>query len=454
MNIFSLVKDRFLGKSVPYLNSVQARKELAWVLAGQVFSMLGSLATLKILTTILPTHVYGEVNLIVIACTLPTLVLLAPITQSCYRYYAEHDEKGTLPSLLGTGIALQLSAVCLTGIGVGLGFSIGWWDRANIPPATILLGFGLFAMDAGRTICLTAAAAARKRMIVAFGFAVDAWLRPLFAMALVSFWGQRSSAAIGGYTLAGACTLIPLSLWLAKNMGGFTVKREILREFVRYGLPYGVWGIFGWAQAGADRYMVDHWLSRADVGRYVAGSQVGTFPFSVAGAFVGQLVSPVLFQRAGDGSDPGRARSAKNLLLTVVGLFLLFGGVALAFLYFLGPALLRLMTGRPEYEISRPVLMTIAVGGLLFQISQVCSSMFLIQKKSFLVLWPKILGGVTAVAVGLLAIPGWGLPGAAFSFACASAALLAGHWIGPARKAWRTVPVESKLGLGENETRA
>lgn len=425
-------------------------KEVAWVVAGQVATLAGSLAALKILTTILPAPVYGEVNLVLVSCTLPTLVLLAPLVQSCYRFYAEHDERGTLPVLLGTTIALQIGVVLLVGVVVSIALFSGTAERFGLSPSTVAWGFVLFAADSGRSLCLTVAAAGRKRAIVAAGIAADAWLRVLGAVTFIYLFGQESGSTLAGFAVAGLCSFVPLATWLAVNTNGLRIEGKIVKEIAHYGLPYGLWGIFGWAQAGADRYMVDHWLMRADVGRYAAGSQVGAFPFSIAGAFVGHLLSPVLFQRAGDGTDPERVGSAKLLLLTVVRLFLLFGVVALAFLYFFGPALLGLMTGRPEYKISLAVLMTLSVGGLLFQMAQVCSSMFLIQKKSYLVLWPKIFGGITAVVAGLLFIPGRGLSGAAFASACAAAALLAGHWVGPARKAWRTGSNGAKPGMGES----
>ena len=441
-SIFQSLKERLLScASVPG----DAWKEIGWVVAGQVAAIAGSVAALKVLTMILSPAVYGEVNLVVISCTLPTLVLLAPLTQSCYRFYAEHDERGTLPALLGTTVALQLGIVVVVGLGVAISLLLGDARRLGVSPSTVGWGFVLFATDSGRNLCLTVAAAARRRTIVAAGFAADAWLRPLGAVAFALLDTRGSAPVLAGFAAAGICSLVPLSIWLARNSAGFRFERKIVGDVARYGLPYGLWGIFGWAQAGADRYMVYHWLTRADVGRYVAASQVGAFPFSIAGAFVGQLVSPILFRRAGDGTDPRRVESAKKLLLAVLGLFLLFGIAAMALLWLAGPALLRLMTGGGEYSISRAVLITVSAGGLLFQMAQVCSSMFLIQKKSALVLWPKILGGITAVAAGVLIIPAWGLAGAALTALCASAALLAGHWLGPARQAWRAGIAESGL---------
>jgi len=435
------------SKRIPIAVSVSRLpwKEIAWVVAGQVATLAGSLAALKVLTTVLPASVYGEVNLVLVSCTLPTLVLLAPVTQSCFRFYTEHAERGSLPALLGTTIGLQIGVVVLMGLAVALALVSGGAERIGISPGTIAWGFVLFATDSGRNLCLTVAAAARKRTIVAAGFAADAWLRPIGAVSFVLLFGRESAAAIAGFAVAGICSLVPFSVWLARQTTGLRIERGIVSEILRYGLPYGIWGIFGWAQSGADRYMVDHWLTRADVGRYVAGSQVGGFPFSVAGAFVGQLINPVLFQRAGDGSEPRKVDSAKRLLFKMGLLFILFGLVTLLFLYLFGPALFSLLTGRRDYMVPLPILLLLSIGAFIFQLSQIFAVMFLIHKKSMLLLWPKIVGGITAVIIGILLIPKFGLLGAAISNVCASIILLFGFWMGPTKKVWKSTPIEDEV---------
>src|SRR5438445_2570781 len=68
-------------------------------------------------------------------------------------------------------------------------------------------------------------------------------------------------------------------------------------------------------QTASDRWALQG-RGTSEVGFYAALYQLGYYPMTLLSGFLVQLVSPVLFSRAGDGTDP--ARMAQSYRLNVL----------------------------------------------------------------------------------------------------------------------------------------
>ena len=154
------------------------------------------------------------------------------------------------------------------------------------------------------------------------------WARFLLAAIMIQGLGRNSLAAMSGYCVATAGLvfsqyLISQKLGLGANpgLGAHVVWRSRIWS---YSWPFAAWGVFTWAQLASDRWALGLFGSVEDVGLYAALFQIGYYPMSAATGMATQLLSPIFFQRAGDGTDSGRMAEIGRLAwrLTVMSLAL------------------------------------------------------------------------------------------------------------------------------------
>jgi O-antigen/teichoic acid export membrane protein len=105
-------------------------------------------------------------------------------------------------------------------------------------------------------------------------------------------------------------------------------------QLFSYAWPFSTWGIFTWAQQASDRWSLKAFGSQADVGAYAVLFQLGYTPIATATGLMVTLLGPILYQRAGDGTDQARnagvAQTTWRLTWIVIGATI--AGSALTFI--------------------------------------------------------------------------------------------------------------------------
>src|SRR4029453_362649 len=113
-------------------------------------------------------------------------------------------------------------------------------------------------------------------------------------------------------------TMCSRTLFLWKRLGtpGDTANNspEVAPEMVvrmrRYALPFATWGVFTWAFEASGRWALQLSSGATDVGLYAALWQIGQYPIVLFADAIATTVAPVVFARAGEGSDQLRLRDA------------------------------------------------------------------------------------------------------------------------------------------------
>src|SRR5665647_2701772 len=75
-------------------------KEGAWIVLGQASAVLGSLASVRLLTELLDPAAYGELALGMTVASLVNQTVLGPLSNGITRFYAPAQERGDLRSYL------------------------------------------------------------------------------------------------------------------------------------------------------------------------------------------------------------------------------------------------------------------------------------------------------------------------------------------------------------------
>jgi len=164
----------------------------------------------------------------------------------------------------------------------------------------------------------------------------------------------------------------------------------------------------------------------SEVGFYAALYQLGYYPMTLLSGFLVQLVSPVLFSRAGDGTDPDRMAQSQRLnqVLWLSSLGLAVAGAILASLFH--REILSFFAA-PEYREFSPLLPLMVLSGGLFAAGQIAVLSLLSGANSQRLIAPKIITALLGVLLNIGGAFWLGLSGVVYAGVAVSSIYLV--WI-------------------------
>lgn len=392
-----------------YLRSSRLRrvgKEAVLIAAGQAAAALGALMSVRFMTGVLSPAQYGELALGVTLGGLLMQVSLVPIYHAALRFFGPAHEANELRACLRVTSRVAARAAWLV-VGLWLIVAEGlvlsrhqeWIGLATGALALALLSGYERVLDALQS-------SGRQRAITAWHQGLGQWLRFPIAVSLIAWFGARSSIAMLGYVLATALVLAsqfrffwsrwwPLVSAEPDSVGAADRWSARMREYSR---PFALWGAFLWVQQSSDRWALGTFGTASDVGHYSVLYQLGYWPIILLTSVLGQLVAPILFNQAGEGTDRHRVRqvrlSSYALLGTITVVALIAAGVA-QWLH------LRLfaMFVAPEYRDVSWLLPPMLLSGGLFACGEMAALMMMTGLHTRKLTSVKI--GTSLVGVGL-----------------------------------------------------
>jgi O-antigen/teichoic acid export membrane protein len=261
--------------------------------------------------------------------------------------------------------------------------------------------------------------AARQRTVVAWHQGAGQWLRFLLAVTAVLAIGASSTAAMLGY--AAAAALVLGSQWvffrrtirpLAGAEPAFQQRdvREMAGKMWEYGWPFATYGIFTWGQAASDRWALQYFRSISDVGLYQALYQLSYYPMTLASGLLLQLVTPILFARAGDGSDPLRVERTRRLINTMAGGSVGITVLAVGAMFFLREPIFALLVA-PEYRAAASFAPGMVLASGLFACGQVAVLNLYSSAETRLLIAPKAGTALVGTTLNCVGAWFWGIKG-------------------------------------------
>ncbi len=404
--------------------------ELSWIASGQGFGMLGSLIGVRILTSVLRPSVYGEISLVMATSAIVSTLLFGPLQQGMLRFFAAAAEAGHLPAfVLGARRLLSRVTVVVLALTVASTLflsTIGSWKWvvlvATASLVALLTGYER-ALDALQS-------AARQRAITAWHQAISRWG---FLCILPAVWllGPTSSAAMLGYLATTAFVLLSqYTFFRARYRRAISLPAgdESIADWARriqhYATPFMIFAIFPWLQQSSDRWGLQIFRSARDIGLYAVLLQLGFQPVVlVSGVFV-QLISPIVFEKAGNGLDPVRLRGAQKLTFLAVGFFLVMtvGGTLLAAVF--GDPVFSLFLGK-QYRSVIPLMPLMILAGGFFAAGQVAALVLMSRMRTQMLVVPQIVTGLLGTVLNVAGAAWLGIRGVVFANVCYGAIYLA-----------------------------
>ena len=356
-------------------------KEGSWIFLGQVATMLGGLALVKVLTEYLEPSEYGEVALGLTLANLVNLVIMGTLSSGVSRFFSIASEKNDLGGYLKSSVKLLCLAV-ITTVSIGLLVGVALFFSGGVQWLGMVLVIVLYSLFAGYNGALSSMQnAARQRSIVALHNGMDAWLKIGFAVLLIVSFGSSSIMVIVGYlcssTLISASQTYHLKKLLTARKVEFASSSsgEWMTTMWLYSWPFLIWGVFGWAQQSSTRWALEAFVSTEDVGRYAVVAQIGYFPIQMGIGLLMTFIMPILYARAGDASDAMRRKGVDIMIhkiaLTGVLLTLIASFTTAIFHEFI----FQVLVAEEYRSISKYMPIMVLAGGV-FGIALVVSSRF------------------------------------------------------------------------------
>lgn len=389
-------------------------REGGWIVAGQMATVLGTLALVRVLTEHLDPAQYGQLALGLTVAGLANQIVMGGVGSGIGRFYAIAAEKLDLGGYLRASLTLMAYATLAVVI-IGLVLMVGLVGLGYSQWMGLVAAVLVFSVLSGYSSTLSGIQnAARQRSIVAFHNGSDAWLKIFLTLGVLFLLGSSSTAVAIGYAVSSllitGSQLFFLNRLVPAQITHSGHHNDWSRQMWSYSWPFSVFGIFTGLQLVSDRWALEAFATTADVGLYAVLFQLGYTPVSMATGMAMSFIGPILYQRSGDASDHSRNADVHQLawrimlaclLLTLVGFLLSLG---------LHEWIFRLIVAAEFRSISYLLPWMVLAGGL-FATGQMLALKLMSDMRPAVMTQAKIITALLGVCFNLYGVSVAGLHG-------------------------------------------
>jgi O-antigen/teichoic acid export membrane protein len=375
-------------------------KEGSWIVVGQIATVSGSLVLVRVLTEYLEPAQYGQLALGLTVAGFVNQLLMAGVIVGVGRFYSIAAEKQDLGSYLrATWHLLAYATFAVAAIGLVLMAGLWWLGYSQwIGLAASAL---VFSVLTGYNSSLSSIQnAARQRAIVAFHGGLDAWLKILLALGMLLWLGKFSTSVVVGYACSSLLITSSQLVFLRRTVPAKRTRvanhQQWMRQMWAYSWPLSAWGIFTWIQVVSDRWALGTFATTSVVGLYAVLFQLGYSPISTLTGMAASLVGPILYQRAGDATDPLRNSDVHQLAWRITLTGLLFTVIGFLVTLSLHHWIFRLFVA-PQFRAASYLLPWMVVAGGLFAAGQMLALKLLSEMRTASMAMIKIVTALLGV---------------------------------------------------------
>jgi O-antigen/teichoic acid export membrane protein len=414
-------------------NFITSRKlwsDSFWTLFGNIVGIVVGLATIRIITRIVPAEDYGNASLILGVIGLLGNIFIVPLMSAHLRVYFDYLERG-LERWFARKFYYLMATVCggalLTYIGIAAfnyarGARLYWsllWPAFVVIISTFYLSLNTNYLEAHRFFRRLAAVNTLSRVL--YLMAVVLLLRMSVAATAALVWAQ----AVPGFLLP---LIFPAQTHetarVAPPAHGETLTR-LKNAFVSFGWALPLVSIGQWVLSTSDRYVINHFLTPREVGIYVVNYGLWSIPYTVLNGWLETLTKTRIYRRVAQADWPEVERIWVMRLLVGTSLSLI-GTVCL---WLIGERIAALLLGS-EYQMNRNLMMSIALAHCCYVAGNSALPLFVASKRAHISLLATILAATSNIGINLLIVPIYGTLGAGISillgYAIWSIVLIAG----------------------------
>lgn len=384
------------------------------VFVGQLVSIIGMIIGIRLITELVSPAEFGVVTIGLTFATLVNQLLYGPLANGTARFYHAAREKSQLMgygfSIAKIVIYLFLSSVIILLVVV----SILYFKDLDMYASIVVFAF-IFSQLNGMYSTINAAhAAARSRKTVSIFQITDTWLRYGLSVVFILILGASASSVLLGYVI-GAFIVVAMQLLFLPRAShqtsyGSQESNQWGYQIFTYSWPFAAWGIFTWARLVSDRWALVAFSDTGSVGLFAVLAQLGYYPVTLAVGIVSQFLSPIIYEKAGDGSDKVGIRLVNKIGSLVELAAILTTAVAFLISYIFHDEIFTLLVSE-EYRTASVYLPWIIFSGGIFAIGQITSVQLMAYLKTRSMLRINVITSLLGVFLNFLLVYFYGLSG-------------------------------------------
>lgn len=388
------------------------------VITGKTLVVVGSLAGVKILTSLLARESYGELTVLLSLVLISQYTFGIGLEQTAMRYFSMSKNQCTLhlyiKKLLFWWFAGSVAVVVFLVI-----IRLFVLTRISLP----LLGGCVFVATAGMGLNLFCGihSGARNRLLVAFLQPMTEWGRFIVATVCILTIGTNVSSVILGFslTMGGAlCVYAFFTKRLFNHMTPSTYGKKVLIDN-GYFWTMVIGGFFSWIQIFSDRWCVAYFLNPADTGLYQALYQISYSPALIISSMLLTIIAPILFHHAQDGKNKTQMRVVMNRYNRFILCLMALSLTAFAAAWLVKDLIPALLLGE-NYRSSSSYFPWMVLSGMLFMLAQQFILSLCAGMKMSTIIFLRASIGIAALLCYGISVYYAGLPGAVFGGLCLS----------------------------------
>lgn len=406
---------------------------------GSSLAAAGSFLLIPLYTHVLTPQEYGALELLYRIADILILVMFMGVRQAYIRFYFDDKDEGWQQTVTGTTVIfVLLSSVVIA--------TVFYLLRAPVQE-------GVLKETVSDQLLLLVLAWVPFEMLIAIGYAnlqvqmksgqfVLASLARLVGFivlnVLLVYVFRNGVAGVFTAQILVAVLIEGAILFFLVKWTPIRVSFPLMKELLRFGLPYLPAGFFMYAISNADRYFLSAYASLDALGIYALAYKLGFTGMLYIMSPFGLVWSPFLFENFGKPEGPaliGRVMSLYTLVILAVGL-----GVAVV-----APAVIPLISGEAFHSADAVVPM-LCLAAVFYGMANLADAGILVAKKTKYKPLVFGVGAAVAVSANFVLVPLLGIWGAALATMLSFLALLCVTWFVASR--FYRVPLElSKFGL-------
>lgn len=337
-----------------------------------------------------------------------------------YRFNAEAEANGRLPSHFRTSLVLAVislvPALIVLGIVMALVAAEPAFQAALIwliilMPASVIINLAMESHRAGQRLV--------RYSLVEIGRTLGA-----FILGALLAWqgGYGAAAPLIGLAVAFTIAAITEGFWLWKQSRGGSFQTQDMRRYAAYGLPIAGALVLDLILSASDRFLIAYFLGDAAVGAYAAGYGVADKTTLMICAWAAMAVSPLVMEAYEKKGRAAAELEAQGLAQTLI----LIAFPAAVGIAIVAAPLADVMIGEALREQAKEIIPWIAFAGLFngFLIHYF-SEAFQLSKKTLERALIMIIPAVLNIGLNIWLLPIIGLMGAVYAtLACYALAII------------------------------
>ncbi|MGH1470027.1 MAG: oligosaccharide flippase family protein [Cellvibrionaceae bacterium] len=375
-----------------------------------IISIIG-IITFPILTKNLTVNEYGIVGLLTVTIGLVTSLCKIGLQHSVIRFFSEYDYSTFISNTLITTLITTLSVA----LGVTLlGFTLSYFVDSVLFEVNFLVCIAIIAALGSYQSFIYKVLVAKQKSVAMTGLSIiKKILSTVFIIGIILVISGTAIWFLYATLIAEVLFTCFITVWClqVKFFEGFSLKatdKTVVTALLTFAIPMMGFEIANMVHAFIDRFFIEIFLSKKDLGLYSAPYNMTTIINSVV---LGGITTAIVPAYLKIWNTEGKA-ATESLLSSITSLFLLFLPAVIAGLYCVGEPLIGFLA-TDEYKQYAFLLPIIASGVFLHGTNVIFAAGLQINKDSKKMLQYVVESMLINTILNLIFIPIFGIIAAA-----------------------------------------